>query len=208
MNGEAGTVLVVSSSEWLVRRVERAAEPAGYAVVPAHGPEGLARHRRQRPYLICFLDVREPGGCMSWGTRCRDVRPGERYVWILDRWQNPDGDSPPPYGYLREPFGPAEVLTWVHRAEREERLARGDVPLEEQLYERFLGFLRELGANPSAPIRDLLWHQLERPLIASVLEWTDWNQSRAARLLGIHRNTLRTKMRRLGLRPDTCRRGR
>ncbi|HEX7926725.1 MAG TPA: sigma 54-interacting transcriptional regulator, partial [bacterium] len=41
---------------------------------------------------------------------------------------------------------------------------------------------------------------LERPLIRSVLMQTRWNQVRTAQVLGINRNTLRTKMQALGIR--------
>ncbi|MBI2903398.1 MAG: nitrogen regulation protein NR(I) [Candidatus Methylomirabilis oxyfera] len=42
---------------------------------------------------------------------------------------------------------------------------------------------------------------LERPLLQHVLERTSGNQLRAAELLGINRNTLRKKLRELGIRP-------
>ena len=41
--------------------------------------------------------------------------------------------------------------------------------------------------------------RIERSLIASVLERTDGNQLKAARILGINRNTLRTKIKKLGI---------
>ncbi|MGE5529476.1 MAG: sigma-54-dependent transcriptional regulator [Patescibacteria group bacterium] len=41
---------------------------------------------------------------------------------------------------------------------------------------------------------------LERDRIEQVLRDTDWNQSRAAAILGIHRNTLRQKIERFGLK--------
>ena len=42
---------------------------------------------------------------------------------------------------------------------------------------------------------------LERPLLAHVLAATGGNQLRAARLLGVNRNTLRKRCRDLGLEP-------
>ena len=42
---------------------------------------------------------------------------------------------------------------------------------------------------------------LERPLLAHVLALTGGNQLRAARLLGLNRNTLRKRCRELGLTP-------
>ncbi|MFC1703189.1 helix-turn-helix domain-containing protein [Candidatus Omnitrophota bacterium] len=40
---------------------------------------------------------------------------------------------------------------------------------------------------------------VEKPLIERVLERTDGNQLKAARILGINRNTLRAKIKRLGI---------
>ncbi|MBC8259590.1 MAG: nitrogen regulation protein NR(I) [SAR324 cluster bacterium] len=42
--------------------------------------------------------------------------------------------------------------------------------------------------------------QVERPLLTSLLNQTKWNQQRAARILGINRNTLRKKIDVLGLK--------
>ncbi|MBI3992170.1 MAG: sigma-54-dependent Fis family transcriptional regulator, partial [Candidatus Lambdaproteobacteria bacterium] len=53
--------------------------------------------------------------------------------------------------------------------------------------------------NGTGLLHELLSH-LERPLIREVLERTRWNQVRAARILGINRNTLRTRMQALGIR--------
>ena len=48
---------------------------------------------------------------------------------------------------------------------------------------------------------------MERPLIVHVLGLTGGNQLRAARLLGVNRNTLRKRCRELGLAPTGPRRG-
>ena len=37
-------------------------------------------------------------------------------------------------------------------------------------------------------------NQVERPLVQILLEETRWNQQKAARILGINRNTLRKKI--------------
>ncbi|MGH7265386.1 MAG: sigma-54-dependent transcriptional regulator [Candidatus Rokuibacteriota bacterium] len=43
--------------------------------------------------------------------------------------------------------------------------------------------------------------QFERQLVLKVLDRVDWNQSRAARLLGMHRNSLKAKLAGWGIRP-------
>lgn len=44
---------------------------------------------------------------------------------------------------------------------------------------------------------------VERPLIEHVLGRTCGNQLMAARILGVNRNTLRSKIKKLGIKPDT-----
>jgi two-component system nitrogen regulation response regulator GlnG len=48
---------------------------------------------------------------------------------------------------------------------------------------------------------------IERPLLVHVLALTGGNQLRAARLLGVNRNTLRKRCRELGLARPSSRRG-
>ncbi len=50
------------------------------------------------------------------------------------------------------------------------------------------------------PLRDAR-DEFERQLILRVLERVQWNQSRAARILGLHRNSLKGKLAALGIRP-------
>jgi two-component system, NtrC family, nitrogen regulation response regulator GlnG len=45
-----------------------------------------------------------------------------------------------------------------------------------------------------------LIESVEKPLIEKILAMTLCNQLKTARILGINRNTLRTKMRKLGIR--------
>lgn len=45
----------------------------------------------------------------------------------------------------------------------------------------------------------VLLDKLERPLISRVLDMTGGNQLKAANILGINRNTLRAKIKRLGI---------
>ncbi|RKY97528.1 MAG: sigma-54-dependent Fis family transcriptional regulator, partial [Candidatus Hydrothermota bacterium] len=58
--------------------------------------------------------------------------------------------------------------------------------------------------SDSDRVQSLRLEDVERAHIKKVLEMTEYNISRAAELLGIHRNTLREKMKRYGLvRPES-----
>jgi two-component system, NtrC family, nitrogen regulation response regulator GlnG len=44
-----------------------------------------------------------------------------------------------------------------------------------------------------------IMHEIEKPLIEHILERTEGNQLKAARILGINRNTMRAKIKKLGI---------
>ncbi len=198
-------IAAVSPSTCLRRRLRRALLPGGYGVEEATGAESFARHRRQRPFLLCFLDAR---GTLPEAevAQCLRARPSERYVLILGTWDDAGegiwANGRAPFGFLREPFRGEEVRAWARRAADEARLLRGDCSLEELLHGRFRAFLRNLGPQATTPLHNLVLERVERPLLLAVLEWTGGNQTRAAEVLGIHRNTLRAKIRALGIDPS------
>ena len=55
------------------------------------------------------------------------------------------------------------------------------------------------GEKPTA-IYDMVLKNIERPMIETVLGNAEGNQSRAAEMLGINRNTLRKKMQQLRIK--------
>jgi Fis family transcriptional regulator len=61
------------------------------------------------------------------------------------------------------------------------------------------GYFRDLDGQKPHAIYDMVIHCVERPMIESVLKLADGNQSRAAEILGLNRNTLRKKMKEHGL---------
>lgn len=50
------------------------------------------------------------------------------------------------------------------------------------------------GEDPCCEMYDMVMNCVEKPLLEIVLEYAGGNQSRAAEMLGINRNTLRKKM--------------
>lgn len=62
------------------------------------------------------------------------------------------------------------------------------IELEEGLYNEKKGFLYRV-----------VLEVIEKPLIEHILERTEGNQLKAARILGMNRNTMRTKIKKLGI---------
>ena len=61
-------------------------------------------------------------------------------------------------------------------------------------------YFRKLDGEPPHGIYDMVINHVERALIASVMERAGGNQTQAADMLGMNRNTLRTKLCKYGIR--------
>lgn len=62
------------------------------------------------------------------------------------------------------------------------------------------GFMRNIKSFESFNLYDMVIPEVEKALIFMVMKETKGNQIKAARLLGINRNTLRSKIRKLGIK--------
>ena len=98
-------------------------------------------------------------------------------------------------------------LTVVRRAaprDSERRIVEA-LPTGESIETFLRGYLKTYFSRfgdelPPAGLYDRLLVEFERPLVAAALAATNGNQVRAADLLGLNRNTLRKKIRELGIR--------
>lgn len=57
-------------------------------------------------------------------------------------------------------------------------------------------YFADLKGHDPSELYDLVLGEIERPLLATLMEYTRGNQSRAASILGLNRSTLRKKLRR------------
>ena len=74
------------------------------------------------------------------------------------------------------------------------------VPLREHVQENIRRYLEDMGNTEPEHMHRKLLSEIEPPLIEEVLRYTGGNQSRSARILGMTRNTLRSKIRRYSIK--------
>lgn len=55
-------------------------------------------------------------------------------------------------------------------------------------------YFAQLNGHESSGLYDLVLAEVEKPLLETALKYADFNQSKAAKLLGISRSTLRKKL--------------
>lgn len=74
------------------------------------------------------------------------------------------------------------------------------IALEDFIEQKLAQFLERVGNYDVSDLHAAIETQMERPLFKLVLQHTQGNQIKAARILGINRNTLRTKLKKYGLK--------
>lgn len=74
-------------------------------------------------------------------------------------------------------------------------IRRKNQPLRECVSEAVDEFFTVLDGHDCTGLFGMVMREVEVPLLRSVLEYTDGNQTRASEILGINRSTLRKKLR-------------
>ena len=74
-------------------------------------------------------------------------------------------------------------------------------PLREHVAQAVRRYLSDLDGSDADDVYEVVLREMEIPLFLEVLNHCEGNQSRAAAMLGIHRATLRKKLREYGLMP-------
>jgi Fis family transcriptional regulator len=84
------------------------------------------------------------------------------------------------------------------KQEEQKSAAEADhpIPLRRNVQEAIRQYLEDMGPSQPESLYRTLMAEVEPPLIEEVLRYTQGNQSRTARILGMTRNTLRTKLNR------------
>lgn len=72
-------------------------------------------------------------------------------------------------------------------------------PLREHVAQSVRRYLRDLDGCEANDVYEIVLREMEIPLFVEVLNYCEGNQSRAAAMLGIHRATLRKKLKDYGL---------
>mgnify|MGYP001290595624 CR=1 FL=1 len=66
--------------------------------------------------------------------------------------------------------------------------------ISEQVKAATKNYLSALNGKPASDLYQLVWKEVEQGLISEVLKFTNGNKTKAARLLGLNRTTLRAKI--------------
>lgn len=85
---------------------------------------------------------------------------------------------------------PARAATTIERASR----ARSGETLEQCVLRSLEEYFEDLGGARPHPLFEMVSTAVERPLLQFAMQRSGGNQSTAAELLGINRNTLRKKL--------------
>lgn len=71
--------------------------------------------------------------------------------------------------------------------------------IQEAVSKNLEKYFRDLGEQPASNVYDMVLSAVEKPMLEMVMHRAASNQSQAADMLGINRNTLRKKLQQHGL---------
>jgi Fis family transcriptional regulator len=88
---------------------------------------------------------------------------------------------------------------------RNESAAEADnpIPLRRNVQDAIRRYLEDMGSSQPESLYRTLLAEVEPPLLEEVLRYTQGNQSRTAKILGMTRNTLRSKLNRYRIAINT-----
>ncbi len=72
-------------------------------------------------------------------------------------------------------------------------------PLHQCVQEALKGYFKQMNGHTVSDLYRMVISEVERPLLESVMQEMEGNQSRAAAILGISRSTLRKKLAKYGI---------
>ncbi len=76
---------------------------------------------------------------------------------------------------------------------------RQDLPLSKCVQRSLKTYFKDLNGEDATDLYSMVIEEIEKPLLEVVMEQVESNQTKAAQLLGINRNTLRKKLKHYGL---------
>ncbi|MEN8260111.1 MAG: helix-turn-helix domain-containing protein [Pseudomonadota bacterium] len=74
-----------------------------------------------------------------------------------------------------------------------------EIPLSAHVRQAVEQYFFKLNGHPAAGLHDMVMGEVEKPLIETVLAHTGRNQTKASKVLGLSRSTLRKKMDQYGI---------
>ena len=75
----------------------------------------------------------------------------------------------------------------------------GNAVLSDHVTRSMIKYFKALNGTPPSDVYRMVLEQVEAPLLKSVLEYSEGNQSQAAEVLGLNRGTLRKKLKQYGI---------
>jgi Fis family transcriptional regulator len=91
------------------------------------------------------------------------------------------------------------ITAMMNKEASVQTFAAQDTPLREAVKKAWDNYISQLGGEEPSNLYDLFLEQVELPLLLAVMAYTGNNQSRAAKIMGLSRGTLRKKLKIYGL---------
>ncbi len=194
--------LVIDDDPVLAQGLAELLEPSFAVTKASSAEEALALMQKHR-YIVAMVDVLLPGPEMAGLELLKVIKltwPETEVIMVTGVDEEDLSLACMQFGayeYVLKPFKPTRLRATAHRAAEKWELKR--------LVREMTG-ARDKGKKPvrrHSPGKAIPFKQevreFERELILAALQQSNWKQVRAAKVLGLHLNSLRLKIRSLGI---------
>ncbi len=83
----------------------------------------------------------------------------------------------------------------------EPSLSKKNITLQQSVIKALVQYLKDLDGESPCNLHEKIMSEIEQPLISTIMDYCEGNQSKAASCLGINRGTLRKKLKQYKLTP-------
>ncbi|GJM06694.1 MAG: DNA-binding protein Fis [marine bacterium B5-7] len=90
-------------------------------------------------------------------------------------------------------------MTTLHDNTQTQPASTETKSLRQHVKDAMLRYFDQLGGTEPANLYEMVLNEIEAPFLEAVMQFTRGNQSRAARILGLSRGTLRKKLKQYDL---------
>lgn len=220
-------ILIYSDDSSIVNPILRIAKKSHIYATPLSEFNELLKSIKRRKYLAVFLDYKTMNNSREFSQKVNSISKESFVVLIASsrRYEEAlNGFECRIFDVLKTPFGSNEIKRIIDRlnyvkhmvrnvtrnvldigdkTEKEIRLDAGTIEnmsMEKIVEVKLKKVIQKLNLENLKGFYNIVIEEVEKPMFHLILDNVQWNQIKAARILGINRNTLRKKLKRYNIK--------
>ncbi|RMG72246.1 MAG: response regulator [Nitrospirae bacterium] len=203
---EKEELLLVSSDRETIEKVQTVSERLSLKLLIKKDIRTAVK--ASRDMQITIIDCSLPdGNCLECLENLNSLNQGMLNIVVVDEKDRKTAIEAlinNAFMYVYRPIKPEELEEVIKRAKSVKRLMCLDrelysCSLEDFLRRKLQGYLSHINRVGNVPLYEIVVSEVEKALLKLAIEETEGNQLKASKMLGLNRNTVRSKIKKYNL---------